>query len=179
MTDKRLYAVWRKHVAPAFVLSVVPLLAVATSAANGLALGFSFLLTLVIAGACTAVIGARAPTPVRTAMFVLIAASIVSALELGMNAYVHGIYSALGIYLPLVTGSCAIAGYLGGIAAEHDPYKALLGTLATGAAAGAVLIVVGGLRELIATGLPLAALPPGAFIGLALLLALKNILVRE
>lgn len=170
---------WKWSRELAFLLGLCPLLAVTTSAVNGLALGIATLLTLVIASACMFAIGGRTHPQVKLAAFALVVASLVCALELVINAYLHGVYNALGVYLPLTAASCVIMACAGNPGFPRKLIETPLDALAMGAAVTAVLVILGGLRELLGQGLLLTALAPGGFIGLGLLIALKNHVVNS
>lgn len=177
--ERALKGAWKLSRELAFLLGLCPLLAVTTSAVNGLALGIATLLTLVIANACMFAIGGRTHPQVKFAAFALVAASLVSAIQLVMNAYLHDVYAALGIYLPLIAASCVVMACGGSAGSQRKLIEAPLDALAAGAAVTAVLVILGGLRELLGHGLLLAALAPGGFIGLGLLLALKNVIFQN
>jgi electron transport complex protein RnfE len=140
---------------------------------------------------------------VRIPVFVLIIASFVTAVELAMNAFWHGLYNVLGIFIPLIVTNCAIIGRAEAFASKHSIPQAALDGLAMGVGFTLALVLLGGLRELLGQGtlfsqahlmfgdaahgmtlqviddyrgFLLAILPPGAFIGLGLLIALKNVI---
>ncbi|MFP4244136.1 MAG: electron transport complex subunit RsxE, partial [Ectothiorhodospira sp.] len=123
------------------------------------------------------------------------------AIELAMNAYFHELYLILGIFIPLIVTNCAIIGRAEAFASKNPMPRALADALAMGLGFTGVLVALGALREVLGQGtlfdqahlmfgemaqglsvtlIPdyhgflLAILPPGAFIGLGLLLALKN-----
>jgi len=118
-----------------------------------------------------------------------------------MQAYTYELYQILGIFIPLITTNCVILGRADGFAAKHNPLIAGFDGLLMGLGFALVLVVLGGVRELVGTGAVfanmhllfgpiasdwqltlfsdykgflLAILPPGAFIVLGLLIALKN-----
>jgi electron transport complex protein RnfE len=131
----------------------------------------------------------------------MIIASIVTAIELSMSAWFHELYLILGIFIPLIVTNCAITGRAEAFASRNAVLPSLLDGFMMGLGFAAVLILLGGLRELIGQGtllseaylmfgegarnmtivvideyrgFLLALLPPGAFIGLGLIVALKN-----
>jgi electron transport complex protein RnfE len=120
-----------------------------------------------------------------------------------MNAWFHELYRVLGIFVPLIVTNCAIIGRAEAFAPRNPPLPSLLDGLAMGGGFAATLVVLGAIRELVGRGslfdgaellfgdiasnwsiqffdpehgFLLALLPPGAFIGLGLLIALKNVL---
>jgi electron transport complex protein RnfE len=143
------------------------------------------------------------PKSVRIPIFVLIIASFVTLVELLMQAYFYDLYLILGIFVPLIVTNCAILGRAEAFASKNTWGKSLLDGLMMGLGFSLVLIILGAMREVIGSGTLfnqsalllgtlgdtlsvqlfenyqgtlLAILPPGAFIGLGLIVALKNAL---
>jgi len=185
------------------LLGLCPLLAVTTNAINGLGLGLATLLTLVVSNVTVSLIRNVVRPEVRIPVFVLVIASIVTVIELAMNAWLHDLYLILGIFIPLIVTNCSIIGRAESFASRQPVDRALLDGLAMGAGFTLVLVALGGLRELIGQGtllsqahlmfgefgrhltltliddyrgFLLAILPPGAFLGLGFLIAGMNII---
>ena len=185
------------------LLGLCPLLAVTTNAINGLGLGLATLLTLVASNVTVSLIRNVVRPEVRIPVFVLVIASIVTVIELAMNAWLHDLYLILGIFIPLIVTNCSIIGRAESFASRQPVDRALLDGLAMGAGFTLVLVTLGGLRELIGQGtllsqahlmfgefgrhltltliddyrgFLLAILPPGAFLGLGFLIAGMNII---
>jgi len=138
---------------------------------------------------------------IRIPAFVLIIASVVTVIELLMHAYFFDLYRILGIFIPLIVTNCAIIGRAEAFASRNAPLPSLVDGFATGLGFCITLVLLGALRELTGRGtllagaemllgdwghyltlvvIPehpgflLAMLPPGAFFGLALLIAARN-----
>lgn len=194
---------WNNNQALVALLGMCPLLAVTNTFMNGLGLGLATTLTLVCSNGIISLVRMQVPNEVRLPVFVLIIASIVTAIELFMNAYFHELYKILGIFIPLIVTNCAIIGRAEAFASKNPVDLALLDGLMMGIGFTGVLVILGGMRELIGSGtlfsqihlmfgeatrswslilidnysgFLLAILPPGAFIGLGLILAVKNII---
>ncbi len=192
---------WRNNPGLVQLLGLCPLLAVTSTLINGLALGLATLLTLLVSNTLVSVSRGWLRPEVRIAVYVLIIACAVSAIELAMNAWFHGLYTALGIFVPLIVTNCTILARAETFASRQPVGWAMVDALAMGTGFTGVLIVLGGLRELLGQGtwlagaalmfgphadawtfsagdaypgFLLAALPPGAFFALGLLLAAKN-----
>jgi len=192
---------WTNNVALVQLLGLCPLLAVTGTLINGLGLGIATLITLVLSNTFVSIIRHWTRPEVRIPIFVLIIASIVTAIELMMNAWFHELYLVLGIFIPLIVTNCSIIARAEAFASRNKVIVSALDGLMMGLGFALVLIVLGGLREIIgqgtlfanaelmfgpaAAGLTLtlgenyhgfllAVLPPGAFIGLGLLIAVKN-----
>ncbi len=185
------------------MLGLCPLLAVTSNAINGLGLGLATLLTLVASNVTVSLIRKLVRPEVRIPVFVLVIASVVTVIELGMNAWLHDLYLILGIFIPLIVTNCAIIGRAESFASRNTVDRALVDGLAMGTGFMLVLVVLGGLRELVGQGtllaqahlmfgeagrqltltliddyrgFLLAILPPGAFLGLGLLIAGVNVI---
>jgi electron transport complex protein RnfE len=194
---------WTNNPGLVQLLGLCPLLAVTTTVINGLGLGLATTLTLVASNVIVSLIRKLVRPEVRIPVFVLVIASIVTVIELAMNAWLHDLYLILGIFIPLIVTNCAIIGRAESFASRHSVDRALLDGLAMGIGFTLVLVALGGLRELIGQGtllaqahlmfgevgrhltltliddyrgFLLAILPPGAFIGLGFLIAGMNII---
>jgi len=197
---------WSNNQALVALLGLCPLLAVSNTLINGLGLGLATTLVLVLSNLSVSIIRHWVRPEIRLAVFVLIIASFVTAVELVMNAYFHGLYKVLGIFIPLIVTNCAIIGRAEAFASRNPVPRALVDGLAIGIGFTLALVVLGGSRELVGQGtlfdgaqlmfgdvakgwrwtisedypgVLLAILPPGAFIGLGLMIALKNIIDKQ
>jgi Na+-translocating ferredoxin:NAD+ oxidoreductase subunit E len=192
---------WTNNAGLVQLLGLCPLLAVSTSFVNGLGLGLATTLVLVASNLTVSLIRGLVRPEIRIPVFVLVIASFVTAVELVMNAWFHELFRVLGIFIPLIVTNCAIIGRAEAFASREPPGLAALDGLAMGAGFTAVLVTLGAGRELVGQGtlfsgahmmfgeaarglevsfldggFLLALLPPGAFIGLGLLVAAKNLL---
>jgi len=177
------------------------LLAVTSTAINGLGLGLATMATLILTNTIVAMVRFWIRKEIRIPMFVLIIACVVTVIELLMNAHFHDLYLILGIFVPLIVTNCAIIGRAEAYASKNKVFYSAMDGLMMGLGFTFVLIVLGAIREVIGygtifrnadlmlgdwasaltatvitdyNGLLLAILPPGAFMGLAILIALKN-----
>jgi electron transport complex protein RnfE len=192
---------WSNNVALVQLLGLCPLLAVTSTVVNGLGLGIATLLTLVLSNSIVSLIRSFVRSEVRLPVFVLIIASVVTIIELTIKAMFYDLYLVLGIFIPLIVTNCAIIGRAEGFASRNPVGPAALDGLMMGLGFLVVLVLLGGLREIIGfgtlfahaelmfgdgakalmleinpdyPGFLLAVLPPGAFFGLALLIVAKN-----
>ncbi len=197
---------WVNNQALVALLGLCPLLAVSNTLINGLGLGLATTFVLVLSNTSVSLIRHWVRPEIRLPVFVLIIASFVTTVELVMNAYFHGLHKVLGIFIPLIVTNCAIIGRAEAFASRNPVPRALVDGLAVGIGFTLALMVLGGGRELIGqgtlfdgahlmfgemargwrwslgedyAGILLAILPPGAFIGLGLMIALKNIIDRR
>ncbi len=197
---------WTNNVALVQLLGLCPLLAVTGTVINGLGLGIATLITLVLSNSIVSLIRPWLKSEIRIPIFVLIIASIVTAIELSMNAWFHELFLVLGIFIPLIVTNCAIIARCESFASKNNLFDSALDGFMMGLGFMLVLVVLGGLREIIGfgtlfanahlmfgslgeamlitfnedyPGFLLAVLPPGAFIALGLLIALKNIIDKH
>ena len=193
---------------PAFVqlLGLCPLLAVTNTVVNALGLGIATTITLVASNVTVSLIRQWVRPEIRIPVFVLIIASIVTIIELAMNAYFHELYKILGIFIPLIVTNCSIIARAEAFASKNNVFPSLLDGLFMGLGFTVVLLMLGALREGLGfgtlfaqahlmfgagsewmkitlfenyRGYLLAILPPGAFIGLGFLIAVKNIIDKK
>jgi len=192
---------WRNNPGLVQLLGLCPLLAVTSTLINGLALGLATLLTLSVCNTLVSACRGWLRAEIRIPVFVLIIASTVTAIELAMHAWFYGLYTVLGIFVPLIVTNCTIVARAETFASRQPVGWATLDGLAMGAGFTLVLVVLGAVRELLGQGtlladatllfgeaardwtitvsndypgFLLAALPPGAFIALSFLVAAKN-----
>ena len=185
------------------LLGLCPLLAVTTTVTNGLGLGLATTMTLVASNVIVSLIRRLVRPEVRIPVFVLVIASVVTVIDLAMNAWLHELHKILGIFIPLIVTNCAIIGRAESFASKQNVTRSAVDGLSMGLGFTLALVLLGGLRELVGQGtlfsqahlmfgeaargmtlelvdgyrgFLLAILPSGAFIGLGLLIALKNVI---
>lgn len=192
---------WKQNPGVVQLLGLCPTLAVTSSVVNGLSLGLATALVMAASNAAVSPIRRWVPDEIRIAVFILIIAALVTVIDLGMHAYLHALHVVLGIFIPLIVTNCIVLARVEAFAAKNDVGPSALDGLMMGIGLALVLSVLGGMRELVGKGtlfsgldlalgpaakqfvltvVPdyhgflLAILPPGAFIGLALLIAGRN-----
>ena len=192
---------WKNNQALVALLGLCPLLAVSNNIVNGLSLGLATLAVLLISNGLISLIRNHVSSDIRIPVFVAIIATAVTIIDLLMNAYLHTLHGILGIFIPLIVTNCAILGRAEAYASKNTLDKALVDGFFMGLGFLLVLVLLGALREMIGNGtlfehthllfgdiaqnwtihfsdnyqgVLLAVLPPGAFIGVGLLIALKN-----
>lgn len=194
---------WKNNSALVQLLGMCPLLAVTSTATNALGLGLATTLVLVLTNSAISALRQWAPAEIRIPIYVMIIASVVSIVQMLINAYAYGLYQSLGIFIPLIVTNCIVIGRAEAFAAKNSVPLAALDGLAIGLGATSAMFVLGSLREIIGNGtlfdgadallgnwakvlrievfhtdtpFLLAMLPPGAFIGLGLMLAVKYLI---
>lgn len=193
---------WSNNPALVQLLGLCPLLAVSTTVVNSLGLAIATLFVMVGTSTAVSLVRHQVPNAVRLPAFVMIIAAFVTCAELLMAAFAYPLYQLLGIFIPLIVTNCAILGRADAFASRQPVGLAALDGLMMGVGFGSVLVLLGGLRELLGQGTlfsdmalllgPIAAnwqltlvddyqflffvLPPGAFFVAGMLIALKNVI---
>jgi len=197
---------WSNNPGLVQLLGLCPLLAVSSTVINSLGMAVATTLVLLISNIAVSMIRNSVRQDIRIPVFVMIIAAAVTTIELVMNALFHELYTILGIFIPLIVTNCVIIGRAEAFASRNSVPKAALDGLMMGVGFAIVLLALGAMREVLAFGtlfdraelmfgpvasswqltiIPeyrgflLAALPPGAFIGLGFLIALKNQLDQQ
>ena len=197
---------WNNNPALVQILGLCPLLAVSNTVINSLGLGLATTLTLVASNAAVSFIRHWVRPEIRIPVFVLIIASVVTVIELAMNAWLHELYLILGIFIPLIVTNCAIIARAESFASKNALIPSVVDGLFMGVGFMAVLVLLGAVRELIGfgtllshadlmfgeigksmtiqpwkhyTGYLLAILPPGAFLALGFIIAIKNVIDKR
>lgn len=194
---------WKNNPAIVQLLGLCPLLAVTGTFINGLGLGLATTLVLLGSNITVSLVRNFVPNEVRIPIFVMVIAAFVTVIELLMHAFTYGLYQVLGIFIPLIVTNCAIIGRAEAYASKNPVQFAAYDGLMMGLGFTLILLVLGGMREILGLGtlfsgaelifgewastltivlyqtdanFLLAILPPGAFIGMGLIIAAKNMI---
>jgi len=197
---------WKNNAALVQLLGLCPLLAVTATVTNGLGLGLATTLVLICSNISVSLVRNWVPNEIRIPIFVMLIATFVTVIQLLMNAFTFDLYLALGIFIPLIVTNCAIIGRAEAYASKNPVNYAAFDGLMMGLGFTLVLVLLGGMREVLGYGtlfsgaelllgdwaqslklvifetdspFLLAILPPGAFIGMGLLIAFKNVLDKR
>jgi electron transport complex protein RnfE len=178
---------------PLFVLALgfCPALAVSTSVDNAIGMSVGVAFVLLGANLIVSAIRKAVPNIVRIPVFIVIIATFVTVVNLVFHAYVPALYESLGIYLPLIVVNCIILGRAEAFASKNPVTSSIADALGVSIGFLLALLIISFLRELLGTGslslfgvdlftlpvlgenpMTLFILPPGAFLIMALLLAL-------
>ena len=147
-----LNGLWKNNPALVQLLGLCPLLAVTASTVNALGLAAATLFVLVVSNTSVSLIRAVVSDTIRLPVFVMIIAAAVTVTELLMQAYSYELYQILGIFLPLITTNCIILGRADAFARKNAVPAALYDGFIMGVGFGAVLVLLGAIRELLGTG---------------------------
>jgi len=192
---------WKNNPALVQLLGLCPLLAVTASVVNALSLGIASMLVLIGSNFAVSLFRNFIPSAVRLPIYVMIIAALVTSIELAMQALTYELYLILGIFIPLIVTNCIIMGRAEAYAAKNTVAASLYDGFIMGLGFSIVLVLLGAIREILGAGTlfadmqllfgPIAQswkivifsdyvgflfaiLPPGAFVGLGLLIAVKN-----
>ena len=192
---------WKQNTGVVQLLGMCPLLAMSNSVVNAVSLGLATSLVMALSGAAISPIRNFVPNEIRIPVYILVIAVLVTVVQYTMNAYMYSLYVVLGIFIPLIVTNCIVLARIEAFAGKNPVLPAAVDGLAMGLGLTAVLGILGGMREIVGHGtlfsgldlvlgemakgwvitvIPdyhgflLAILPPGAFVGLGLLIAAKN-----
>ncbi len=174
---------------PTFImmLGMCPTLATTTSATNAIGMGLSTTAVLVMSNMLISAIRKVIPGRMRLPSEIVVVASLVTVVQLLMQAYTPDVYSALGIYIPLIVVNCIILGRAESFALFNTPILSFFDGLGMGLGFTFALVALGAFREILGAGsifgfqiipddfhIGMMVLAPGAFLVLAFLTAIQN-----
>lgn len=184
------------------MLALCPLLAVTGTATNGLGMGLATTAVLVMANVGVALIRNWVSTSVRIPVFVVLIATLVTLVDMSINAWLHDLYKVLGLFIALIVCNCGILGRAEAFASKNPVAASAVDGLAMGLGFTLALVVLGAVRELLGAGTLFAGaslllgeafrfleitvipdykgfllmiLPPGGFLALGFLIAGKRV----
>lgn len=193
---------WTNNPALSQMLALCPLLAVTSTATNGLGMGLATTAVLVLTNVAISLLRNIITPQVRIPAFILVIAGMVTLADMAINAYAHELYKVLGLFIPLIVTNCVILGRAEAFASRNRPLISLLDGLAMGLGFTIALLLIGAFREILGSGtlfanaslmlgpafeflectvIPnykgalLLVLPPGGFIAMGLILTVKRL----
>ncbi len=196
-----LNGLWKQNPGVVQLLGLCPTLAVTTNAVNGLSLGLATALVMAAANGSVSLVHRFVPKEIRVPVFILVIAALVTVIDLSINAFAHPLHKVLGIFIPLIGVNCIVLARVESFAAKNAPVPSILDGFMMGIGLTLVLGLLGGMREIIGKGtlfssldlvfgpaakqfvltitpdyhgFLLAILPPGTFLGLGAIIALRN-----
>ena len=195
--------IWNNNIVFGQNLALCPLLAVTGTATNGLGMGLATMVVMVASNAAVSVNRQLIPAEIRIPIFVLLIASLVTLVDLCMNAWVHELHKVLGLFIPLIVTNCVILGRAESFASKQSLMPSVWDGFMMSVGFTLAMVVLGALREISGAGtlfanasvllgesfrfmeltiIPeykgflLMALPPGGFIMLGFMIAAKRLL---
>lgn len=197
---------WKKNPGIVQLLGMCPLLAVTNTTVNALGLGLATIVVLTLSNFFVSLIRNLIIKEIRIMVYVIITASMVSSVQMLMEAFTPELYETLGLYIALIATNCIIIARAEMFATNENVFYSTLDGIANGLGFTLVLIVIGICREFIGNGtlfgnmdtlfgefaqnfeirvfdqgkgLLISILPPGAFIALGLLVCMKNFIDKK
>ena len=194
---------WNNTVVFAQMLALCPLLAVTSSATNGLGMGLASTAVLLLSNIIVSSVRHLISPEVRIPVYIVLIATLVTLVDMSLNAWAHELYKVLGLFIALIVVNCAILGRAEAFASKNSVLDAALDGLMMGLGFTFALVVIGGVREIFGSGTLFAnahlllgpafafleitivpqykgfllmILPPGGFLVTGLLLAWKRVL---
>jgi len=193
--------IWKQNPGLVQLLGLCPTLAVTTTVVNGVSLGLATALVMAASNGAVSPVRKFVPNEIRLPVFILVIAALVTVIDLLIHAFAEPLHKVLGIFIPLIVVNCIVLGRVDAFAAKNPPAPAIWDGFIMGIGLTFVLGLLGGMREIVGRGtlfsgldlalgenfkhavltiIPdyngflLAALPPGAFLGLGFLIAAHN-----
>ncbi len=194
---------WNNNVVFAQMLALCPTLAVTSSATNGLGMGLATTAVLLLSNVIVSSVRHLVSPEVRIPVYIVLIATLVTLVDMSLNAWAHELYKVLGLFIALIVVNCAILGRAEAFASKNNMLDSALDGLMMGLGFTASLVVIGGVREVLGSGTLFAnahlllgpafafleitivpdykgfllmILPPGGFLVVGLLLAAKRVL---
>jgi len=175
--------IWKENPVFVLVLGMCPVLAVTTSAVNGLGMGLAATFVLLCSNIVVSLVRSIVPDRVRIPTFIVIIASFVTVVDLVMSGYFRSLHHSLGLFIPLIVVNCIILGRAEAFASKKSIFLSVADAIGMGGGFTLALLILGSIRELFGNGtifgLPVFGsgfepvlvmiLPPGAFLTLGIL----------
>ncbi|MDT8272411.1 MAG: electron transport complex subunit E [Desulfomonilia bacterium] len=175
--------IWVENPVFILLLGLCPVLAVTTSAENGLGMGLASSFVLLSSNIVVSIVRPLVPDRVRIPVYIVIIASFVTIVDLVMSGYFRSLYNSLGLFIPLIVVNCMILGRAEAFASKKSTPLAIADALGMGLGFTLALVMLGAVREIFGNGtifgfslfgteyIPVLVmiLPPGAFLTLGIL----------
>lgn len=199
-------SLWNNNIVFAQTLGLCPTMAVTSTATNGLGMGLATTAVLVASNMLISSIRHAVSEEVRIPVYIVIIATLVTLVDVSINAWVHDLYKVLGLYIALIVANCAVLGRAEAYAAKNPILPSGMDGLMMGLGFTFALTTIGAVREILGTGtlfadahlllgpafsfmelklIPdykgflLMILPPGGFLAVGFLIAGKRIIDRR
>lgn len=172
------------------VLGLCPLLAVTTSVENGIGMAAGAAFVLICSNVIISALRKQIPAAVRLPIFIIIIATFVTIVDMSMEAFTPDMYTQLGVFIPLIVVNCIIIGRAEAYANKNNVFYSLIDALGSATGFLLVLVLMGAIREILGTGAiapfgytlisidinpaTFMIMPPGAFLTIAILMAIVN-----
>jgi len=185
--------IWKENPVFILVLGMCPVLAVTTSAMNGIGMGVAATFVLLCSNIVISLIRSIVPDRVRIPVFIVVIASFVTIVDLVMSGYFRNLHHSLGLFIPLIVVNCIILGRAEAFASKNSIFLSIADGIGMGAGFTVALVILGSIRELFGNGtvfnyqlfgggyepILVMILPPGAFLTLGLLTGLFAALEKK
>lgn len=199
-------SLWNNNIVFAQTLGLCPTMAVTSTATNGLGMGLATTAVLVASNMLISSIRHAVSDEVRIPVYIVIIATLVTLVDVSINAWAHDLYKVLGLYIALIVANCAVLGRAEAFAAKNPILPSGMDGLMMGLGFTFALTTIGAVREILGTGtlfadahlllgsafsfmelklIPdykgflLMILPPGGFLAVGFLIAAKRIIDRR
>ena len=191
--ERIINGVWKENPTFILMLGMCPTLAVTTSAINGVGMGLSTTVVLILSNMMISALRNFIPDRVRMPAFIVVVASFVTIVQFLMQGFLPALYESLGIYIPLIVVNCIILGRAESYASKNPVIPSMFDGIGMGLGFTIGLTCIGIVREILGNGsvfdvnipfldnfhITLFGLAPGAFFVLAFLVAIMNVIRKK
>lgn len=139
---------------PIFVLflGLCPTLGVTSSVTNAIGMGIGVIFVLLMSNVIISLIRKIVMDEIRIPVYIVVIASLVTLLQMFMQAYTLELYNSMKVFIPLITVNCIILGRAEAFASKNTIFKSAIDGVGMGLGFMLSLIVIAFFRELLGTG---------------------------
>lgn len=143
---------WDNNITFVQMLALCPLMAVTSTATNGLGMGLATMAVLILTNGVVSMVRNLISPEVRIPVFVLLIAAVVTVVDMLMNAWMHQLHKVLGLFIPLIVTNCAILGRAEAFASRNTVAHSVVDGFAMGLGFTFALTLLGIIREISSVG---------------------------
>ncbi len=176
LTQRLIDSLWTRNVATTQLLGLCPLLAVSYNVKNAVGLAVASTFVLVSSSCLISLFRKGIPENIRLPCFVLVIATFTTIAHMIMQAYAWDVYQQIALFVQIIVTNCMILGHVESVASKKDVKTSVVTAIGTALGFSLVLIVLGGIRQLLGLLTPFATQPVGSFFVIGIALAMINYL---
>lgn len=174
LKHKLLDGLWSRNVATTQLLGLCPLLAVSYNVKNALGLAVASTFVLVSSSCLVSLLRQGIPENIRLPCFVLVIATFTSIAHAIMQAYAWDIYQQIALFVQIIVTNCMILGHVESVASRQNTLTSVVTATGTALGFSLVLLILGGIRQVLGLLTPFATQPVGSFFVIGIALAMVN-----
>ena len=176
LTQRLINDLWTRNVAMTQLLGLCPLLAVSYNVRNAIGLATASTFVLVSSSCLISLFRKGIPDNIRLPCFVLVIATFTTIAHMIMQAYAWDVYQQIALFVQIIITNCMILGHVESVASKNDVKTSVVTAMGTALGFSLVLIMLGGIRQLLGLLTPFTTQPVGSFFVIGIALAMINYL---